>query len=214
MILQELESAGLVAIIRGRFTPGQVLQFGRVLLEGGVRAVEVTLTSPAALESISLLNRELGTEALIGAGTVLTAQQVDAAAVAGARYFIAPGLDAPCIRRADELGLPFIPGVFTATEIGAALALGCELLKFFPAGEVRPEYIRAMRGPFPAARFMATGGIDVPQIEPYWRAGVCSFGIGSSLVGTGSSAEQVAESAKTLVAELDRVRQLHGPGGV
>lgn len=205
-ILQELESSGLVAIIRGGFTQQQIVEFGHALMSGGIRAIEVTLTTPNALEAISLLIQELGDSALIGAGTVMTMQQVDLAATAGAKYFLAPGIDTACIKRADEHDLPFIPGVFTPTEIGLALAHDCELLKLFPAAEVRPEYVTAMRGPFPSARFMATGGIDNAQIEPYYRAGVRSFGIGSTLVERGATPHQVEYKARTLVTELKRVQ--------
>src|SRR5690625_2227505 len=137
-ILQELEVRGLVAIIRGEFTQAQFLEIGRALMAGGITAMEVTLTSPGALEAITTLSSELGGDALIGVGTVLTPQQVDAAAAAGARYFLAPGVDIACIKQADRHNLPFIPGVLTPTEIGVTLAHGCELLKPFPSGARRP----------------------------------------------------------------------------
>lgn len=205
-----LETAGLVAIVRGNFTPEDVLAIGEALVRGGITAIEVTLNTTYALEALTLLTRLLGDRALVGAGTVLTPEQVDEAAAAGARYLIAPGIDSDCIARAREHDLLFVPGVFTATEIDRALKQGCELLKLFPASEMRPGYLTAMSGPFPQARFMATGGIGLAEIEPYYRAGAVAFGLGSSLVKTGKTSHAVETMARLLVDELLRVRTKNG----
>ncbi|HRP47890.1 MAG TPA: hypothetical protein PLT07_10095, partial [Trueperaceae bacterium] len=127
-ILASIEASALVAIVRGNFQPEQVLEIGHALVRGGISAIEVTLNSDRALEAISLLEQNLGDNVLIGAGTVVAPDQVDEAVAAGARYLIAPGLDSACVERARRRGVPFIPGVFTATEIGLALANSPSLL--------------------------------------------------------------------------------------
>lgn len=206
-----IRTAGLVAIIRGHFTPHDVLAAGEALVRAGVTAVEVTLNSHKALDAISLLTQQLGDHVLIGAGTVIDPRQVDEAAAAGARYFIAPDLNSECIERARQHELPFIPGVFTATEISRALRHGCELLKLFPASEVRPQYLTAMRsGPFPQAQFMVTGGIGITEIQPYHRAGAVAFGIGTSLVKEGRKPEDIEQLARCMIDELKRVRAEFG----
>lgn len=205
-ILASIEASALVAIVRGNFQPEQVLEIGHALVRGGISAIEVTLNSDRALEAISLLEQNLGDNALIGAGTVVAPDQVDEAVAAGARYLIAPGLDSACVERARRRGVPFIPGVFTATEIGLALAHECRLLKLFPASEVRPQYLAAMRGPFPQARFMVTGGIGLAEIAKYHLAGATAFGMGSNLVKHGRPPEEIEVIAGQLVRELARVR--------
>lgn len=205
-MLASIEAGALVAIVRGHFQPEHVLEIGHALVRGGISAIEVTLNSDHALEAISLLKQHLGARALIGAGTVVAPDQVDEAVAAGARYLIAPGLDSACVERAQRRGIPFIPGVFTATEIGRALAHECQLLKLFPALEVRPQYLAAMRGPFPQARFMVTGGIGLAEIEKYHLAGATAFGMGSSLVKHGRPPEEIEALAGQLVKEVARAR--------
>lgn len=206
--LSRLESQGMVAILRGSFEPEAVLEIGRALVRGGVLSIEVTLNSHAALDAIALLSRHLGSEALIGAGTVLAPEEVDEAVASGARFLVSPGLDMSCVEQAKRLDVPFVPGVFTPTEVGQALRQGCKLLKLFPASEVRPDYLSALRGPFPQARFMVTGGIGISEIEPFHRAGAVAFGLGSSLVKEGREREEIEASARRAVAELKRIRSV------
>ncbi|HZW99580.1 MAG TPA: bifunctional 4-hydroxy-2-oxoglutarate aldolase/2-dehydro-3-deoxy-phosphogluconate aldolase [Trueperaceae bacterium] len=206
----QVEAAALVAIVRGDHEPDDVLAIGEALVRGGINAIEITLNSYRALDALSLLARRLGDRALIGAGTVRTLEQVDKASSAGARYLIAPGIDIDCVAAARERDLLFIPGVFTATEIDLALKHDCELLKFFPASGVLPEYLAAMRGPFPQARFMATGGIGVKDIAAYHRTGAVAFGIGSSLVNAGKTAKEIEATARSFIEEVARVRTENG----
>jgi len=139
--------------------------------------------------------------------------QVDEAVRAGALFLVAPGTDEVTIRRAQDLDVAFVPGVLTATEISRALAYECRFLKLFPASEVGPGYLRAMRGPFPDARFMVTGGIDAPQLGAFHQAGAVAFGLGATLIAEHRSPEEVQRRAQALVTELKRVRaQMAGSG--
>ena len=139
---------------------------GRALVEGGLRTVEVTLRTPAGLEAIATLARE--TDLVVGAGTVLTAQQVDDAVDAGAKYVLSPGLSGDVVRRCRELGVPAIPGIATATELMRALELGVDVVKFFPAEQLGgPAGMRALAGPFPGVRFVPTGGVTADTLSAY-----------------------------------------------
>jgi 2-dehydro-3-deoxyphosphogluconate aldolase / (4S)-4-hydroxy-2-oxoglutarate aldolase len=134
------------------------------LVAGGLPVAEVTFRTPAAVEVLRVMSERL----LVGAGTVVHVDQVDEAVAAGARFVVSPGLSAVVVRRCRAVGIPVIPGVATATEVMAALDLGIDLVKFFPAeasGGVAA--ISALAAPFPGVRFVPTGGIGPEQLPAY-----------------------------------------------
>lgn len=204
---EHLKTAGLVAIIRGSHTAVQLLEVGEALLAGGVSALEVTLTSPHALESITLLRARLGDRVRVGAGTVLDGKAVEACVAAGAQFIIAPDLNDDTVAAAARHGVLIIPGVFTGTEVGRAVRLGCTIVKLFPASSVGPGYIKALRGPFPQVDFIPTGGVGAGDLESYARAGAVAFGIGSALVRSQpQDLVRLTAAAAALVAELSAAR--------
>jgi 2-dehydro-3-deoxyphosphogluconate aldolase/(4S)-4-hydroxy-2-oxoglutarate aldolase len=183
MILREK----LIAIIRGVRT-AHIVATAQALCRSGIVLAEVTLdhtteaTRDEALQSISLLAKELGGSMLVGAGTVLTAEQARRAIEAGARYIVSPDTNPDVIRQAKALGALSLPGAFTPTEVAAARAAGADFVKLFPAGALGSEYIRAIRAPLSHIPLIAVGGVDVGNIAAFLRAGVVGFGIGSNLV--------------------------------
>jgi 2-dehydro-3-deoxyphosphogluconate aldolase / (4S)-4-hydroxy-2-oxoglutarate aldolase len=141
-------------------------RLGDALVAGGLPVAEVTFRTPAAVPALRALAGR--SDMLVGAGTVVTAAQVDASVEAGARFVVSPGLSARVVQRCHDLGVPAIPGIATATELIAALDLGVDLVKFFPAeasGGVAA--IRALAAPFPGVRFVPTGGIGPGQLAAY-----------------------------------------------
>lgn len=146
--------------------PAHAAPLAAALHAGGLPTVEITLRTPAALAAIAAAARDPAV--LVGAGTVLTPAQVDAAADAGARYLVSPGLSAAVVARARERGLPVIPGVCTPSEVMAALELGLEAVKFFPAGAYGgPATLKALGAVFPQIGFVPTGGIDPAGLSAY-----------------------------------------------
>jgi len=138
----------------------------RALLDGGVSCVEITYRTACANEAIMLASRIPGL--LVGAGTVTDAGQAAAAAQAGARFAVAPGLSEPVVTAAQEIGLPFFPGVATPSEIGRAASLGCRVLKVFPVSSLGgPAFLRSVSAPYPGLRFIPTGGISASTIGQY-----------------------------------------------
>jgi 2-dehydro-3-deoxyphosphogluconate aldolase/(4S)-4-hydroxy-2-oxoglutarate aldolase len=153
---------------------------GRALADGGLTTVEVTLRTSAGLEAIATLASQ--TDLKVGAGTVLTAQQVDLAVAAGAQYILSPGLSADVVLRCKELGVPVLPGIGTATELMRAIELGVDVVKFFPAEQLGgPAGIRALAGPFPGVRFLPTGGVTAQTLSAYLEM-ECVIGAGMSWV--------------------------------
>ncbi len=204
---ERIKSAGLVAIIRGSHTAKELLDVGYALSDGGVTVLEVTLTSPHALAGIRLLRRELGDKLAVGAGTVLDAADVDASIDAGAEFLIAPDLNEDTVAAAARHDVLLIPGVFTGTEVGKALRLGCRLLKLFPANSVGPNHIKALAGPFPQAEIIPTGGVGPGDLERYVKAGAVGFGIGSALVRSQpQDLGMLTLAAVALVDELEAAR--------
>ena len=128
-----IQETGIIAIIRGAFDPSQIIDMTQTLAEGGVRAVEITLNTPGALASITKLRDLIGSEAVIGAGTVRTAEQTQQAIDAGAQFLVSPNLDLDSIALSAAANVPHLPGVFTASESQAAHAAGCKMVKLFPA---------------------------------------------------------------------------------
>jgi len=190
---------GIVAILRG-VRPDEVLGIGAALRAGGVTIIEVPLNSPEPLKSIELLARACGDAVLIGAGTVLTVDEVDAVARAGGRLIVSPNIDADVVRRSKALGLWSMPGVSTPTEGFAGLAAGADALKLFPAELLSPVIMKAWRAAFPKeAAMFAVGGVSVANIAAWKAAGARGVGVGSALYKPGRSAADIEPLARALV---------------
>jgi len=194
---------GVIAILRG-VAPAEVLGIAHALLAGGVRIIEVPLNSPQPLDSLTLLVREFGAQALIGAGTVLTPQQADQVADTGARLVLSPNFDAEVVRRTKARGLSAMPGVATPSEGFQALAAGADALKLFPAEMLGPPVLKAWRAVFPAGTAMVSvGGVGENNLAAFKAAGAVAVGVGSSLYATGVAADEVTRRAQRLVAAWD-----------
>lgn len=153
------------------------------LVGGGIRAVEISLTSDDALGGFARSAARIGDRALVGVGTVRTAQDAHDAIVAGAQFLVSPNLSDAVLAVGRDAGVPIVCGVLTPTEIQRALDGGAEWLKIFPASSFGPEYIRNLAAPFPDAAFVPTGGIGVADVAAYRAAGAAALGLAGSLAG-------------------------------
>ncbi|MFW5997083.1 MAG: 2-dehydro-3-deoxy-6-phosphogalactonate aldolase [Lentisphaeria bacterium] len=197
----ELGEAPVIAILRG-ITPDSVLPVCRALAEGGVRFIEITLNSPSPAESIDLAATELTSKGIhIGAGTVLTSEQVDSVAEAGGSYIISPNTDPGVIRRTKELGLLSIPGFLTPSEAFTAVKAGADMLKCFPAGRMGAGYIKDLKAVLPAD-IVAVGGINADNVQEYLNAGAYAAGIGSALFKPDISLEEIKTGTKKFMTEI------------
>ncbi|MEP7301095.1 MAG: 2-dehydro-3-deoxy-6-phosphogalactonate aldolase [Caldimonas sp.] len=184
----------LIAILRG-LEPRHALPIGAALDAAGWRLIEVPLNSPQPLASIAALAQAFG-EALVGAGTVMSAAQVRDVHAAGGRLVVAPNFDAAVVREAVRLGLVCLPGVATASEAFAALAAGASGLKLFPAEMIPPAAVKALRAVLDVSvRLFPVGGITPANAPAYRAAGATGFGVGSDLFRPGMSAAEVAANA-------------------
>lgn len=181
---QRLITARIVAVVTID-DPADSAPLATALLDGGIQAVELTLRTPRALEALRAM-RTAAPELLLGAGTVLNPQQAEAAREAGADFALAPGLDEATVRHCAAIGLPFVPGVGTASEIQAALVLGCRLLKFFPAealGGVRGLVTLAAPFSHLDVGYLPLGGIEATR-APAYLAEQCVVAVGGSWIAT------------------------------
>lgn len=196
---------GLVAILRG-LTPGEAVAVAQAIHAAGIEAIEVPLNSPEPFASISAIARALPPTALVGAGTVLSADDADRLQEAGGRLLVSPNIDATVMERAARHGMVTMPGVFTPTEAFRALALGASALKFFPASVLGPGGIAAMRAVLPKeTRIGAVGGISEADFAGYKAAGVTLFGLGSSLFKPGMTATEAGARARAAAAAWDLI---------
>lgn len=165
---KKIESAGVIAVV-SLDSLDDAIPTAKALLAGGVRAIELTLRTPVALDALSLLCQEVP-DLLVGAGTVLTAEQVERVHAMGAAFAVAPGVNANVIKTAQRLDLPFAPGVCSPTDIESALELGCHVLKFFPAESTGGlSYLRSAAAPYAhlGLRFIPLGGLNADNAASY-----------------------------------------------
>lgn len=176
-----LVETGVVAVVRVD-DGSRLAGLATALAEGGVRLIEITMTVPGALAAIELAAAEVGDAALIGAGTVLDATTARLAIAAGASFVVAPSLSVEVIEMSHRYGVAAVPGCLTPTEVVAALTAGADAIKLFPGRVATPGYFADLLGPFPQARLLPTGNVDLATAPEYIRAGAVAVGVGKALV--------------------------------
>ena len=196
----------LIAILRG-IEPDEVAPIIHRLIDCGFRAIEIPLNAPRAFESLATASQIvkgcLGEEALIGAGTVLSQEEVEKTAHAGGNFIVSPNMDETVIQKTKQFGLASYPGVFTATEAFAALRAGADGLKLFPAAQLGPAGIAALKAVLPPSTALyAVGGISAPDFADYLKVGVYGFGLGSTLYRPSMSADGVEKQARACMAAI------------
>jgi Entner-Doudoroff aldolase len=176
-----LGGQAVMAILRG-LPPDETVRLATALWDAGVTVLEVPIAGPDAVASLrAAATAAAGRGLRVGAGTVITVDQVRAAGEAGAQYTVAPGFDPTVLAASLAAGMPHLPGVGTATETQHAWLAGCRWLKAFPAAALGPAWISALLGPFPEARFVATGGLTVGDARPFLDAGARVVALGAAL---------------------------------
>lgn len=184
-VLQAVKENKIVAILRG-VDAKDIVAAVDAMYEGGIRLAEITFdqSSAAGIENTRACIRLVAENCRVipGAGTVMTPEQVEIAAAAGAKYIISPNADEAVIRRTRELGLVSMPGAFTPTEIASAYAWGADVVKVFPAGQLGPAYIKAVRAPLKHIPLMAVGGVSDANARAFLEAGCAGVGVGGKLV--------------------------------
>lgn len=205
-----IRKTGIVAIIRAQ-SSGNLIEAAEAIRAGGLNIIEVTMTTPDALNVIAKAGQHFGDEVLFGAGTVLDPQTAHAAILAGAQFIVAPTLNLKTIELCRRYSKTVIPGCLTPSEILTAWEMGADFVKVFPADVGGPAYIKAVLAPLPQIALIPTGGVTVETIGPFLKAGAAAVAAGSSLVSQKALSEKnfdlLTERAKSMRAEVMKVRQ-------
>jgi 2-dehydro-3-deoxyphosphogluconate aldolase/(4S)-4-hydroxy-2-oxoglutarate aldolase len=209
-IISLLTNPGIIAIVRAQQST-QVVPLFEALIAGGVRAIEITMTTPNALAAIHEARDKLGERALVGVGTVLDADTCRAAIAAGAEFVVSPICRAELVPIAHAASCPIMLGAYTPTEAQLAHEAGADFVKIFPADTLGPAYIKALRAPLPHLRIVPTGGVDVHTVADFLKAGCAALGVGSSLVSAKALQEaDWPELTRRATALVNAVRQARG----
>ena len=179
--LASIKACGVVAVLRAD-RPDALVQVAQAIARGGIGAVEITMTTPGALDVIGECANRLGDEILLGAGTVLDPETARAAILAGAEYIVTPTLNPDVITLCRRYDKVIIPGALTPTEILTAWECGADIVKVFPATAVGPRYFKDVKAPLPQIDLMPTGGVDLDNAGDFIRAGACAIAVGGNLV--------------------------------
>ena len=199
-------SRPIIAILRG-ISPPEAVSIGEALVEAGITVIEVPLNSPDPFDSIQTMTEALGDRAKVGAGTVLSAEDVGRVRDAGGRIIVSPNCDPEVIRATVDAGMESWPGVMTPTECFAALKAGATGLKIFPGSLLGPDGLKAIRAVLPKGTLVyGVGGASPDNFAAWIKASADGFGIGTALYTPGLSVTEVGERARTIVAAFNAAR--------
>ena len=207
-ILDQIIDCGVVAVLRAD-SPSELMDVSKALREGGVVAIEVTMTVPGALKVIEEASAKME-DTIVGAGSVLDPETARAAILAGAEYVVGPTLNLDVIAMAKRYGKVVMPAGFTPTEILAAWQAGADVVKVFPASVGGPSYFKDVKGPLPQVRLMPTGGVDSKTTAEFIKAGASAVGAGSAMVNKTAVANKdwkaLTETARQFVDAVKQAR--------
>lgn len=209
-ILQRIETAGVVAVVRGK-TKEEAIKASQALVAGGLVGLEITFTVPQAEEVIRQLVKEYQEkpEVVVGAGTVLDATTARLAIMAGAEYIVSPCFDQKTAEICNLYQIPYLPGCMTVTEAQEALKSGVDIIKLFPGSAYGPSIVSAFKAPLPHLNVMPTGGVSLENMAEWFQAGVVTVGVGGNLLAPAATGDfdKVTEIAKTYMAKFHEIKE-------
>ncbi|MCF7975307.1 MAG: bifunctional 4-hydroxy-2-oxoglutarate aldolase/2-dehydro-3-deoxy-phosphogluconate aldolase [Phycisphaerae bacterium] len=206
-----IKDSGLIAIIRSD-SPEGLVDAASALYRAGIRAVEISLTTPDALTAVGVLRQDLPEGCLIGVGTVMQAETVASARDAGAQFAVSPTFKESVVRACNTVHMPLACGAYTPTEAWCAYETGADLIKIFPANDLGPRYMKALLAPMPQLPLVPTGGVTLDNCDEYLHAGCVAVAIGTGVVNSqlikDGNWQEITSRAKAFVAAIQRAR--HG----
>jgi 2-dehydro-3-deoxyphosphogluconate aldolase/(4S)-4-hydroxy-2-oxoglutarate aldolase len=201
-VIRRIEEVGIVPVVRAA-TVEEATRAVQAICAAGIPVVEITMTVPNAVSVIREVAKQHGDKVLIGAGTVITAEQAESCLRAGAEFLVSPGLSAPVLSVARAAAKLAIPGALTPTELMSAHDHGARLVKIFPCGNVGgPKYLRSLKAPFPKAELIPTGGVNAANAAEFIAAGAFALGVGADLVDAAALREGNLEKITAAAQEL------------
>jgi 2-dehydro-3-deoxyphosphogluconate aldolase/(4S)-4-hydroxy-2-oxoglutarate aldolase len=209
-VISRIEEVGIIPVVRAA-SVAEATRAVEAISVGGIPVVEITMTVPNAVSVIREVAQQHGEKVLIGAGTVITAEQAESCLRAGAEFLVSPGLSLPVLSVARVAEKLAIPGALTPTELMNAQEQGARLVKVFPCGNVGgPKYLRSLKAPFPSALLIPTGGVNASNAADFIAAGAFALGVGADLVDTKALREgnlqKIISAAQELVQAVNSAR--------
>jgi 2-dehydro-3-deoxyphosphogluconate aldolase/(4S)-4-hydroxy-2-oxoglutarate aldolase len=210
-VVRRIGEIGIVPVVRAAAVD-EATRAVEAICAGGIPIAEITMTVPDAITVIRQVARQYGKDVLLGAGTVTTAHQAEQCIAAGAEFIVSPGMSFPVLAAAQACGKLAIPGALTPTELMNAQQNGAKLIKIFPCGNVGgPKYLKSLRGPFPDASLIPTGGVNVSNAAEFISAGAFALGVGAELVNAAALREgnlaKIEQAARELVGAVLTARE-------
>ena len=208
-VYQTIKKQGVVVVIRGNDLQ-EAIKTVEACYKGGIKVIEVTFTVPRADELIKILvEKYAGSDMLVGAGTVLDPETARIAMLAGAQFIVSPSLNVDTIKMCNRYGVPVMSGVMTPTEAQTAMEYGVDILKLFPGDIAKPAGLKALKGPFPNANIMPTGGVSQDTVEEWFKVGAYAVGAGSFLTKDAKTGD-FDKVEKTCRAFVEKVQSIIG----
>ncbi|WP_042354530.1 bifunctional 4-hydroxy-2-oxoglutarate aldolase/2-dehydro-3-deoxy-phosphogluconate aldolase [Bacillus rubiinfantis] len=208
-ILNRLERAGVVAVIRGE-SKEEALKASHAIINGGMNGIELTFTVPQADQVIAELAREYANnkDIVIGAGTVLDVTTARLAIMAGAQFVVSPCFDGETAKLCNLYQIPYLPGCMTINEMKTALTYGVDIVKLFPGSAFGPSIVKAYKAPIPYLNIMPTGGVSLENMEEWFKAGVICVGVGGNLLAPAATGDfdKVTEVAKQYMEKYKKIK--------
>ena len=199
-VIARIKGIGIIPVVRAT-SADEAMRAIDAIREGGISILEITMTVPGAIKLIETVSARYGSEALVGAGTVLDAKTAQACISAGARFIVSPSLDVETISACRLLNVAVMPGALTPTEVVQAWKAGADLVKVFPAGAVGgASYIKSLKAPLPQIELIPTGGVSLKTAGDFIRAGASALGVGTDLVDL----KAIKEGQQQLITERAR----------
>jgi 2-dehydro-3-deoxyphosphogluconate aldolase/(4S)-4-hydroxy-2-oxoglutarate aldolase len=208
--LDLIRETGVIAIMRAQ-SSAQLIAAADAIRVGGVRVIEVTMTTPGALSVIEEASTRYGDEVIFGAGSVLDAETARAAILSGADFVVAPTLDLATVQLCNRYSVPVMPGCYTPTEMLAAWQAGADMVKLFPASVGGPPLVKAILAPLPQIEIVPVGGVDLDTAAAFIASGAAALGVGSSLVNQqlldAGNMEELTRRAKAFIEQVAQGRR-------
>ncbi|MBN3490733.1 bifunctional 2-keto-4-hydroxyglutarate aldolase/2-keto-3-deoxy-6-phosphogluconate aldolase [Acholeplasma equirhinis] len=208
-VLNKIKEIGVVAVLRA--TSGEeAIKIANACIDGGLPTIELTFTVPGAVDVLKELSLKFDSKTLLlGAGTVLDKMTAESAVKAGANYIVSPGFDLETAKYCESVGVPYMPGCLTITEMLTARNAGAEVIKLFPGSAFGPSYVKAVKGPLPDIQIMPTGGVSLDNVKDWIAAGVVAVGVGGELTAPAKKGdfEGVKNNAIAFINAVKEARQ-------
>jgi 2-dehydro-3-deoxyphosphogluconate aldolase/(4S)-4-hydroxy-2-oxoglutarate aldolase len=206
-VIKQIREIGIIPVVRAT-TSDEAMRAIDAIREGGISVLEITMTVPNAFSVIEQVTTRFGSDALVGAGTVLDAEDAKSCIASGAQFIVSPALNLDTIAYCRELDVAVMPGALTPTEVVQAWNAGADFVKIFPAGAVGgPGYLKALKAPLPQIELVPTGGVSLKTAADFIKAGAAALGVGADLVDIKAQSSLITERAKQYVEIVRQARE-------